>query len=281
MENQTEEIVPEVEEVAAEAVEVVEQAAPEKNDIEEKALKMGWTPKDQFKGDPEKWRSAEEFVDRGENMLPIVRAKVKQQEQEINELKQTMQQFAEYHTKTEQRAYAKALADLKEQRAQAIAAGDGATFDRVDDAIEALRKNVEQAQPVPAPKRDASDSPEYIEWKSRNSWVNDPDMERHATEIAQNLRQAGVKEAGHEFLEMVGKKMRIAFPEKFTNPRREAAPSVEGGLPAPRKGGKTFADMPAEARSACERMAKNVFSDKPKEAAEFKANYVKQYFEEV
>lgn len=277
MENQTDEVVEVVKPVETEVETKTEVVEPVKNEVEEKALKMGWTPKDQFKGDPDKWRSAEEFVERGENMLPIVKAKVKQQEQEINELKQTMRQFAEYHTKTEQRAYEKALADLKEQRAQAIAAGDGAAFDRVDDAIEELRKRTIETPKVQV----VEDNPIYNEWASRNTWINDPEMEKAATELAQTLRQAGVKETGHEFLDIVGKKMRIAFPEKFTNPRRETAPSVESGVPAPRKSGKTFADMSAEARAACERMAKNVFSDKPKEAAEFKANYVKQYFEEA
>lgn len=248
---------------------------PEVSEIEEKAIKMGWTPKDQFKGDPEKWRSADEFVERGENMLPIVKAQVKRQEREIAELKETMRQFGEYHTKTEQRAYERALNDLREQRAQAIKDGDGVEFDRVDTEIEKLRKQLEQEKP--AQVQDASKDPVYVEWRSRNPWIDDPELESYAVSIGESLREAGVMEKGTEFLEMVGKKMKLAFPERFKNPRRENAPSVEGGVPTKRTGGKSYADLPADAKSACERMARNAYGDDKKMMDQFKAEYVKNF----
>ena len=107
-ENNEEVVVDEV--VADETAKVEEtEKVAEPSEIEQKAMKMGWTPKDQFKGSPDKWRPADEFVERGENMLPIIKAQVKRQDREIAELKETLQKFGEYHTKTEQRAYEKAL----------------------------------------------------------------------------------------------------------------------------------------------------------------------------
>lgn len=250
--------------------------APE---IIEKASKMGWTPKDQFKGDPDKWRPADEFVERGENMLPIVRATVKKQEKEIAELKASMKQFAEFHSKTEQRAYDKALADLKAQRAEAIASGDGETFAKVDDAIDDLKKDIE-ARDKQSVKAD-DDDPVFNEWKDRNKWLDDPKMEAFGNAAANYLRSTGETATGSKFLEMVTKEVKAKFPEKFENPRRSAAPSVEGGTSEARKGGgKSYADMPADARAACDRMARNGYADKPKEMAAFKAEYVRTYFEE-
>lgn len=251
------------------------------SEVEEKAIKMGWTPKDQFKGDPDKWRPADEFVERGENMLPIVRATVKKQEREIAELKQAMKQFGEYHNQTEKRAYDAALATLREQRAAAIALGDGATFEKLDDKIEELRKEVDQKNQVAAIKHDPEDDPVYVEWKSKNQWINDPKLEKFAVKMGEYLRETGAKETGHEFLDLVGKKVKAEFPEKFENARRTNAPTVEGAGTAARKGGKSYADLPADARAACDRMTKNAYSDKPKEAAAFKAEYVKSYFEGV
>jgi len=40
-------------------------AAGISQDVIDKATKMGWTEKSQFKGDPAKWRPADEFVERG------------------------------------------------------------------------------------------------------------------------------------------------------------------------------------------------------------------------
>lgn len=264
-----------VEEVKDEVVEVAEPS-----EVEQKAAKMGWTPKEEFKGDPAKWRSAEDFVDRGENMLPIVKARVNAQQKEIEELRTAMKQFGEYHSKTEQRAYEKAMADLRQQRADAIAAADGVAFDKVDSQIEAMRREIEDKAKIAEVKPDASQDPEYMQWEAENKWVKDKELEKYAIEIGEKLRDSGIKAVGREFLDLVGKRVKSLFPEKFENPRRTSAPSVEGGIPAPRKGGKTYADLPADARASCERMAKNGFSDE-KQIAKFKAEYTKNYFEEA
>lgn len=249
--------------------------------VEAEAAKMGWTPKDQFKGDPAKWRPADEFVERGKNMLPIVQATVKRQEKQIEELTRTVKDFTEHMTKTEQRAYDRALATLKEQRKEAIAAGDGEAFDKVDEAIEDLRKEASTKAAKTKTADDQIDDPVYSEWEGRNKWLADKDMAEYAEFAAQKLRQGGETATGAEFLDLVTKKVKGQFPDKFTNPRRESAPSVEGAAPAPRKGGKGYADMPADARAACDRMAKNGYSGDAKAMADFKANYTKTYFEEA
>lgn len=247
--------------------------------VEAEASKMGWTPKDQFKGDPAMWRTADEFVERGKNMLPIVKDKVKRQERQIAELTRTVQDFAEHMTKTEQRAYERALTTLREQRKEAIAAGDGEAFDKADDAIADLKKEAETKAAKAAPKAEPGDDPEYADWESRNqTWLKDPKMQAFGESAAAYLRKSGEKATGAEFLELVTQEVKEKFPDKFENPRRAAAASVEGAAPAPRKGGKGYADMPADARAACDRMAKNGFSD-PKQAAAFKADYTKQFFE--
>lgn len=276
----TDEIVQdEVVEVVAGSEATVEDVKSELSDVEIKAKAMGWTPKDEFKGDPQKWRGAEEFVERGENMLPIVKARVNQQAKEIEELKATMRQFGEYHTKTEQRAYEKAMVDLRQQRADAIAAADGVAFDKVDIQIEAMRREIEDAGKIANARPNSGDNPEYKQWADENKWVKDPELEQYAYDIGKKLRDAGITADGREFLELVGKKVKTLFPEKFENPRRAAAQSVEGGIPAPRRGGKTYADLPADAKSACDRMAKNAYSGDEKQAAKFKAEYVKNYYE--
>jgi hypothetical protein len=246
--------------------------------VEDKAREMGWTPKDQFKGDPSKWRDASEFVERGEKLLPIVQAKVKKQEAELRELRATVKDLGDFVTKTEQRAYDRALADLTAQRAAAIEAGDGKAFTEIDEQIQSVRAEVVAKAQKQAAKAETTD-PEYEEWAGRNKWLEDPAMSAYAESMAIYLRKSGEKATGSDFLELVAKEVKAKFPEKFTNPRRAAAPAVESGAPAPRKGGKGFADMPADARAACDRMARNLFNGDEKAMAKFKADYVKNHFE--
>jgi len=239
-----------------------------------KAEKMGWTPKDQFKGDPAKWRPADEFVERGENMLPLLRAQSKRQEREIAELKASMRELGEYHSKTAQREHERALQQLRQERADAIAKGDGVAFDKVDAQIADLRTKVETQQ---KPQQQSED-PDFKDWLSRNRWGEDPKLQKIGAAIAETMVEDGESARGMALLDLVTAEMKRRYPEKFENPRRNAAPSVEGGSGPRKGGGKTFADMPAEARAACERMAKNGFGGKPEEMAKFKAEYVKNYF---
>lgn len=242
-------------------------------EVEAEALKMGWTPKDQFKGDPDKWRDAAEFVERGRNMLPILRKTVEKQQAELLDLKKSMKEFAEYHSKTEQRAYAKAYGDLKAQQMEAVAAGDTEAFQAVDEKIEALHKDVAKNRPPAAPKDDQQDDPIYNEWASRNKWMDtDKEMAAYAEGHGVYLNKArGL--TGVELLEEVTKAVKTQFPDKFSNPRRAAAPSVEGGTPVAKKGGKTYADMPKEDRDTCDRMVKRYGINKDE--------FVKTYFQEA
>jgi len=256
----------------------VESGEPEVSaEVIAKAEKMGWTPREQFKGDPAKWRPADEFVERGENMLPLLRAQSKRQEREIAELKASMRELGEYHSKTAQREHERALQQLRQERADAIAKGDGVAFDKVDAQIADLRTKVETQQ---KPQQQGED-PDFKDWLSRNKWGEDPKLQKIGAAIAETLIEDGESARGMALLDLVTAEMKRRYPEKFENPRRNAAPSVEGGSGPRKGGGKTFADMPADARAACERMARNGYSGKPEEAAKFKAEYVRNYFTEA
>jgi len=249
--------------------------------IEARARAMGWTEKSEFKGDPAKWRDAAEFVERGENLLPLVKAQNKRLEREVAELKQTTRELGDYLSKTEQRAYDRALADLKQQRKEALAAGDGDAFEKADEQIKTVEREAAEKAAKRAEKANDGPDPVYAEWESRNPWLKDTELSEYAEFAAQKLRASGEKATGAEFLDMVTAKVKAQFPAKFTNPRRESAQAVEGAAPAARRGGKSYADMPADARAACDRMAKNGFPGDEKAQAQFKAQYVKQHFEEA
>ena len=248
--------------------------------IEARARAMGWVPKDKFKGDASKWRDAGEFVERGDALLPMVQAKNQRLEREVAELKQATRELGDYLSKTEQRAYDRALADLKQQRKEALAAGDGDAFEKADEQIKTVEREASEKAAKRAEKKDDGPDPVYAEWESRNSWLKDSELSEYAEFAAQKLRANGEKATGAEFLDMVTAKVKAQFPAKFTNPRRETAQAVEGSAPAARRGGKSYADMPAEARAACDRMAKNGFPGDEKAQAQFKAQFVKQHFEQ-
>src|SRR4030042_4905842 len=121
--------------------------------IEQEARDMGWVPEQEFRGDTSKWRSAEEFVDRGREILPILRKNKeellkhnRQLKSEIDEMKATFEDFKEYRKADKDRAYKQAIQDLKSRKVEAIDAGQGELVVEIDDAIAELKE--EQAKPV-------------------------------------------------------------------------------------------------------------------------------------
>jgi len=247
----------------------------ESDDVEAEAIAMGWKPKDQFKGDQSKWTPAAEFVERGKNILPMVQARVERQNKRIADLERTAQDLAKVNAEAEKRGYERAMKEAKEQRKAAIADGDAEAFEAADERIEDLRKKTEavdkKVKQAPGP------DPEYQEWEERNPWMQTPEMAEYAEFIGQKLRREGDNSSGLEFLNKLTAKVKAQFPDKFKNPRRESAPAVEGGTPSARKGGRTYNDLPADAKAACDRMMKNGFPGDDKAAKQFKDEFVKNY----
>lgn len=229
--------------------------------MEDRARDMGWRPKEEFKGDETRWVDADTFVKKGEEILPIIRANAKKVEAEnaslkadMAALKKDVATFRAHHSQTEQRAYQRALRDLEERQADAVHANDLNAVKEITKEIADLSRDVrtdDSGDPYASPDHAKAVS----SWKAENVWFgSDAAMTGAANAIANELEQQGVK--GAEQLAEVAKRIRAEFPHKFENERRKAPAAVEGSTPT-RKAGKTWADLPPEARSTADRWVKS------------------------
>lgn len=246
--------------------------------VEDKATRMGWRPKDEFKGDDSKWVDAAEYVRRGEEILPIVQANnaklekaVRDANKRIADMNRTMSEFAEHHTKTEQRAYQRAVKEIADRQAAAVEAND---LQGVQDATEEYAELKREMATKPGPKLDkAAADPEFATametWKDRNPWYQeDPAMTDAAAAFCARLNAQGVPMV--EQLAQAEKFVRKEFPHRFTNPNRSAAGAVESNTPGKRTSGKSWADLPSEAKTQGERFVKQGLLTKEQ--------YAKDYF---
>lgn len=245
--------------------------------IEDRAHDMGWRPQAEFKGDPEKWVDAETFVKRGEEVLPILRANSKKDREaldaakaEIAEMKKTFAEFRQYHSKTEQRAFAAARKELERELAEAVEAKDHRAVREITAEMADLSKDVRTDD-----GGHEYQSPDHAktlnQWKGDNPWYgSDRIMTAAANAIADELEAAGVK--GADQMAEVSKRIIAEFPQKFPeakNERRAAPAAVEGSTPV-RKGGKSRADLPPDARQTMDRWVKQGLITE--------AQYLKDYF---
>jgi len=258
----------ETQEEVTEIIEEVKETTQETSEIEEKAKKMGWTPKDEFRGDPDKWREAAEFVERGENMLPILRKAQERSERKVQQLEATVRQLTEDRSRAEQRAYDRAVKELKTRRIEAIAAGNTQEFVQIDDEIAELTKEVkannQQHHQEPL-------NPTFEAWQDKNPWITtDKKMKSFAENIGQFLHDTEPDLAYEELLEEVERQVKAKFPDKFSNPRRAAPQAVSGATSSIQRRGKTYNDMPKEFREACDQFSSMYGVSKE--------TYVKNYF---
>ena len=273
-------------------------------DVETQAKELGWAPKDQWRGDPEKWIDAETFVRRGEEILPIVKANNRRLQEEVAALKNDLAS-----TKTLLKASAEAIEGLKEfnsetnrermksQREALIGKlKEARQNDDVDaelaisqqltktDAalVDSTRKPI-SVDPV-EPKVDRESNPDWIAFKAQNPWFGTETRKTTlAVAIAQELRAdpANNSLTGAQFFARVSEEVSKTLGG---NPRRNT-PKVEGGGSGGDGGGgrpgHSYAELPPEAKQACDNGIKRFVGPGRgfKTEAEWRQHYVTKFFE--
>jgi len=227
-----------------------EQAIP----VGEKARVQGWVPKEEFRGDPEKWVDADKFVERGEKTIPILKERNDHLVKEIQGLKSTFGEFVEYSKKAEERAFTRAMKELQDKKEAAVEVADTDTFRAIEKEQLDLMKT---RQEMPTVKPVSDIPPDFKSFVEKNDWYNtDPEMKAYADNMGRFIKETRGHLSYPEILQEVEKETKQRFASKFQNTRREQASTVEGvsetGIPR-RAGGKSYSDLPAEAKAACEK----------------------------
>ena len=199
-----------------------QQEAPKYTALEEKALAQGWKPKDEWDGDPEDYRDARTYIDRGELL-----GKLKTQNNELKEVKTMLSYMSEHNKKVYTAGYERAIVDLKAQR---IAAMKDENFEAVAAIEEAIDQNKDALNQIkrqpPAVQAPVQDKALADEWLSKNSWYKtDTSLKHWANGMAVDYARVnpGVTEA--EIYSFLAKEVRKEFPHKF---RKQGAPSPDG-----------------------------------------------------
>lgn len=278
----------------------------------ERARSMGWSTKDQWKGDPKLWIDAAEFVRRGDQILPILRARESRQESEIatlrgqlgqanSQLKAAQESISVLTNLSNDEAIARAKAlrkDLLRQQVEARNDNDteaqvtiGERLEEVNEQISTLGKKKATPSPSPSPSpsptpgQSPSDDPIFKQWASENQWFGtDEEKTSLAMGVARRLRQAGDSTQGRAFFDKVTNRVNELL-------NRHMPSKTEGGGASGGRGGsgddggsgangQTYADLPQDAKDACERSAKRVVGEGRafKTIGDWRKHYVKEYF---
>lgn len=277
---------------AQEAEQKVEKEAQEKLDketveneaVEERARIMGHLPKKEFKGDPERWISAKEYVERADTMMPILKAtnaklekKFLDLEKELETQKELSKKMVKIHGKYSEDFYDGQISDIKARKLKAVEDNDVDLFKKLEDE----ESKIVKPETLETPEEDTKekDHPEVAKWKEENSsWYGvDVELTEYADIIADRMAKSGHSYKEYDFCKAVKAKVKKMFPDKFKNPNAEKGSGVDEG--DTRGGGeiksekKTWNDLDKDAKAQCAELIATI----PKYTKE---KYLKEYFSE-
>ena len=221
----------EVLEIAAESPDT--NTEPQFSEIERKALEQGWRPKEEWEGDPEKWRDAKEFTERGELF-----GKMENMSKELKETRKALKMLQEHHTKLKEADYKKSVDELKTAQKRYLEEGKADEYLKATEALTEIKAE-QKAREVLESEKPKLD-PRFAEWVNENSWYEkDSEMKRYADSIGMGYAQANPGMDPEDVLKYVSEEVKIRFRDKFENPNRRKPNAVEGGGGAARASGKT------------------------------------------
>lgn len=296
---------------AGEGAEPAADDVPE--DVKGFAKRLGWIEEERYRGPKDKWLPADRFVDKVEKEVPVLRERLRFQDEVMRKQQEKLDAIAARSEKSdskidqllgkqleaEYRGHMAYERRLEEEMDQAAAEADTA---RYNDAKRRLVEVGKHRPPAPGTKSadadggapgkkiDAPDTssppagdgmlPETRQWIEDNAWFKTNSIMRAAAQtLEMELARDKPGMSNKERLEEVAQKIREEFPTKFENQRRNGPSSVAGSS-TPTRGGtpvgkkqKTVADLDPDAKAALQRIQRL----DPKFKTE---DYLKTYFED-
>jgi len=208
-------------------------ASGEPDPVELQAREMGWTPENEYKGDPAKYVDAGEFIRRQELFDKI--------HHEVNARKKIEKQLAEvtkYVKNLTDSEYNRQLAQLRAQRQMALEEQDVAAADQVNEKIVDLtaqrkvQEQTEQEEQVQesAEEIKAQNQAVLTDWVVKNQWFNDNmDLREMADDYAEQFALKNPTKSLNELLVFVDQKMQkhVAKLNQEQSEEEEVEPIIQ------------------------------------------------------
>jgi hypothetical protein len=188
---------------------------------EQQAKEQGWKPKEEYQGDPAKWRPAKEFVDRGELF-----SKIDTMGKELKETKKALAMLQEHHSKVREVEYNKALTELKTLQKKHLEEGNSDGYLETTELLTDLKAE-QKAREVVKEVTPQQQDPRFIAWVDENKWYQkDDEMRQFADSIGMGYAQTHPNQSPEEVLFYVTKQVKERFKDKFINPNRSKPGAV-------------------------------------------------------
>lgn len=243
--------------------------APSAADIEADARAEGWRPESEWRGDPDKWVDADQFLKRGKQFHQDLKRKNTRLEDEIDSLRSENRKIlaatarvAKMQEKVIKASVDAELKKLEAQRQAAIEDGDTYTVAQIESDMDTVKK---EAEPDPAEQL----HPNFDNWLADNSWYDkDKGASATADMIYKNLAETGRFQFDDpDIFKAVDAEMRVRRPDLYSGagdsdpepvrkaPRVARGQSTAGGQAGRGSRGPSFSSLSRENQVQYEQFA--------------------------
>lgn len=277
--------------------ELTSAAPPE---VQAKAESMGWIPPTRYKKAPDQFVDAEEFIKRGEIVIPIIRetnkrlaadlaaaqAKTAALEAAQAQTARSVAEMEERHAVELQKTRERTREQVKAQLAAASQEGDHEAVAELTDRLVKINAEPppkEAPKTAPAAPAPTQVDPELKAWNAENPWFGkDKRRTALALSIAQEFREGGDSSTGRAFYEKVGAEVSAVFDRDEPATGASKVEGARNGTEGPRSTSKrSYDSLPAEARSACDADQRSFVgpNKRYKTVAEWRTRYAELYYQ--
>lgn len=259
--------------------------------VEEKARRMGWAPREQWRGPPHLWKTAEEFIafvdqadnpavlkeniNRLEQKLGANETQLRESRSMIEDQTKVLAQLRNWAAASDEAGYQRAKREAQDKQRAAVTNSDPQAYDQAQRDIDALEEGRRDSPletrpaaapaPAPAPPPTAAPpkDPVMDAWVQENSWwfFSGEEIRQTAVAIYGGLDISRPDLNTHQKLNEVLRRIRLAYPEKFQNQRRQAPAAVaEPSAPSASvpDGKFSYANLPTDAKAECDRFIRTI-----------------------
>lgn len=227
---------------------------------------MGWVPKEEFRGPESQWRDAEDFVERGKNVLPIVNSLLKKEREKTSKLETKIEnlradwgdklsRLESMSAKAIQQTEARIRAEYEARKEAAVERGDMDAYRAADKAEKTALADLDTKREEPVkPKSDVPPAWQeaIADWVGENEWFQtDAEMAAVAGAEHTRLREAQPGLTPSENLAKVREYVKGKYPDKFGIEPRRSGSRVEGGSRTLGNSNSAYGKLPAEAKQVC------------------------------
>lgn len=210
---------------------------------EQRALDLGWKPKDKWEGDESEWVPAKWWLKYGdlEQRSITLEAETKKKDRVIGAMK-------DHYVRVKDDAKAEVLAQIKKAKAEAVKQEDYQKVAELDYQVDQInsgldnRFNKRDQEVQKVDTENVGPAPEFLEWNRHNSWYKygstTDELTRYADTVAVGFRQLNPTASYEQMLEFAEESVKAKYPDKFKPmPNNPVNESGSNNQPKPPKGG--------------------------------------------